>query len=115
MTWTSLHMNCTVGLPKVKAQGSIYDILDRLSKYAHFVTCSSFVRAYELGVFAAYVWKLYVFSGETVMGMDISLFVLRISIYHNAITSVKAIMGHSRILGPPVARVYRICDSILIG
>ncbi|CDJ28185.1 Retrotransposon nucleocapsid protein, related [Eimeria mitis] len=61
-TWTDISMDFIVGLPLVRGHDSIYVVVDRLSKYAHFIPCSSTVTAEGVAqLFINNVWKLYGF------------------------------------------------------
>ena len=58
--WTDLTMDFIVGLPEVRGQDSIYVVVDRLSKYAHFIPCSSTITAEGVArLFLNHVWKLH--------------------------------------------------------
>ena len=58
--WTDISMDFIVGLPPVRGHDSIYVVVDRLSKYAHFIPCSSTVTAEGVAqLFINHVWKLH--------------------------------------------------------
>ena len=43
--WTDLSMGVIVGLPEARGCDSVYLVVDRLGKYAHFIPCSSSITA----------------------------------------------------------------------
>ncbi|CDJ29330.1 Retrotransposon nucleocapsid protein, related [Eimeria mitis] len=58
--WTDISMDFILGLPPVRGHDSIYIVVDRLSKYAHFIPCSSTVTAEGVSqLFINHVWKLH--------------------------------------------------------
>ncbi|CDJ33009.1 Retrotransposon nucleocapsid protein, related [Eimeria mitis] len=58
--WTDISVDFIVGLPPVRGHDSIYVVVDRLSKYAHFIPCSSTVTAEGVAqLFINHVWKLH--------------------------------------------------------
>ena len=58
--WTDLTMDFIVGLPEVRGRDSICVVVDRLSKYAHFIPCTSYITASEVArLFINHVWKLH--------------------------------------------------------
>ena len=58
--WTDLSMDFIVGLPEVRGCDSVYVVVDRLSKYAHSMPCSSSIIAEGVArLFLTHVWKLH--------------------------------------------------------
>ena len=58
--WQDLTMDFIVGLPEVRGRDSICVVVDRLSKYAHFIPCTSTITAPVVArLFINHVWKLH--------------------------------------------------------
>ena len=69
--WTDLSMDFMVGLSKVRGCDSVYVVVDRLSKYAYFIVCSSSITAEGVArLFLTHVWKLQGFPRSIITGRD---------------------------------------------
>ena len=88
-------MDFIVGLPKVRGCDSVYVVVDRLSKYAHFIPCSSSIPAEGVGrLFLIRVWKLRGFPKSRHTDRDPKFvssfwraFMARLKIDHNMTTA----------------------------
>lgn len=93
--WTDLSMDFIVGLPEIRSCDSIYVVVDRLSKYAHFIPCSSSITAEGVArLFLNHVWKLHGFPRSIVTDRDPKFvsafwraFMARTKIDHNMTTA----------------------------
>lgn len=69
--WTDLTMDFIVSLPAVRGYDSIYVVVDRLSKYAHFIPCSSSVTAEGVArLFINNIWKHHGFPRSIITDRD---------------------------------------------
>lgn len=69
--WTDLTMDFIVSLPEVRGCDSIYVVVDRLSKYAHFIPCSSSITAEGVAkLFINNVWKHHGFPRSIITDRD---------------------------------------------
>ncbi|CDJ29444.1 Retrotransposon nucleocapsid protein, related [Eimeria mitis] len=69
--WTDISMDFIVGLPPVRGHDSMYVVVDRLSKYAHFIPRSSTVTAEGVAqLFINHVWKLHGFPKSIITDRD---------------------------------------------
>ena len=106
--WTDLSMDFIAGLPEVRGCDSVYVIVDRLSKYAHFIPCSSSITVEGVTqLFRTHVWKLHGFPRSIITDRDPKIvssfwraFMARLKIDHNMTTA-----NH------PTAPSYSICGS----
>ena len=75
-------MDFIVGLPEVRGCDSVYVVVDWLSKYAHFIPCSSSITAEGVArLFITHVWKLHGFPRSIITDRDlkfVSSFLARI-------------------------------------
>ena len=93
--WTDLSMDFIVGLPEVRGCDSLYVVVDRLSKYAHFIPCSSSITAKGVArLFLTHVWKLRGFPRSIITDRDPKFvssfwraFMARLKIDHNMTTA----------------------------
>ena len=93
--WTDLTMDFIVGLPEVRGFDSIYVVVDRLSKYAHFIPCSSSITADGVAkLFLNHIWKLHGFPRSIITDRDPKFvsafwraFMTRLNIEHNMTTA----------------------------
>ena len=66
-----LSMGFIVGLPEVRGRDSIYIVVNHLSKYAHFILCSSLTTAEGVaGLFLSHVCKLHGFTRGIITDSD---------------------------------------------
>ena len=93
--WTDISMDFIVGLPPARGCDCIYVVVDRLSKYAHFIPCSSNISAEGVAqLFINHVWKLHGFPKSIITDRDpkfVSAFwrelMQQLSIDHNMTTA----------------------------
>ena len=65
--WTDIIMDFIVRLSELKRCDSIYVVVDRLCKYAHFTPCSSSATTKVVEqLFINHAWKLHGFRGNVV-------------------------------------------------
>lgn len=93
--WTDLTMDFIVGLPEVRQFDSIYVVVDRLSKYAHFIPCSSSITAEGVAkLFLNHIWKLHGVPRSIITDRDPKFvsafwraFMSKLNIEHNMTTA----------------------------
>ena len=88
-------MEFIVWLPDVRGCDSVYVVVDRLSKYAHFIPCSSSITAEGVArLFITHVWKLHGLPRSIITDRDPKFvssfwraFMARLKIDHNMTTA----------------------------
>ncbi|CDJ35833.1 Retrotransposon nucleocapsid protein, related [Eimeria mitis] len=93
--WTDIPMDFIVGLSPVRGHDSIYVVVDRLSKYAHFIPFSSSATAEGVAqLFINHMWKLHAFPKSIISDKDRKFFsafwrslMQRLNIDHNMTTA----------------------------
>ena len=69
--WQDITTDFIVGLPEVRGRDSFCVVVDRLSKYAHFIPCTGTNTAAEVArLFISHVWKLHGFSRSIITDRD---------------------------------------------
>ena len=69
--WTDISLDFIKGLPKFKGFSMIFVVVDRLSKYAHFLALSQLCTAMTIAhVFLDHIYKLHGLPNSIVSDMD---------------------------------------------